>query len=493
MALCVSLAAAPLLLGADPEPSASSAPIPAERAVVSHGQTHPNGTTVNYTATAGTLLIYDAKQQATASMFYVAYTSGNPGTRPVTFCYNGGPGSSSIWLHMGAFGPKRVAVPDAASAGAAPYSLVDNEDGLLDKTDLVFIDAIGTGYSKIVGKGQGKDFYGFDQDAAAFGQFIQRYLTVSKRWNSPKYLAGESYGTTRSALLSKVLMRRGIALNGITLVSSYLNFPAFDNSQGDDEMYWLNLPTEAAVALYHHKLPQQPASLEALLNDARTFAQGDYLHVLALGTRATAQQRSAIAERLHELTGLSAAYIERSNLRVPPWRFEKELLGDSNEQLGRYDARYRGPVEDPIATDQEYDPSDSGISAAYTSLFNNYLTGTLHYNDPHPYAVTNYTVGRDWDQTRDQGGRGPIFEVTSDLTDAMTTNPALRVFSANGLYDLATPFFATEYSLDHMGYDGSLQRRITYGYYPAGHMIYLNAQAHAALKRDLDAFYDRTR
>jgi carboxypeptidase C (cathepsin A) len=498
IASAACLALAPLLLAASPspkpKPSATAAPVPKERAEVTHGSVRIHGTEVAYTATAGTLLLYDNDKNATASVFYVAYTAGNSGSRPITFCYNGGPGSSSIWLHMGAFGPRRVAVPEARAAGAAPYQLVENEDSLLDRTDLVFVDAVGTGYSQIVGKGKGEDFYGVDADASAFSQFIRRYLSHFGRWNSPKYLLGESYGTTRSAVLSKDLLGQGVALNGVTLVSSFLDFAAFDASQSDDMIYWLNLPSEAAVAVYHHKLPNPPSDLTAFLREVRTFAQNDYATALAQGTTITPAARTAMAERLHRYMGIPTDYIDRSFLRVPPWRFEKELLGSSDEVIGRFDARYRGPTQDPLAADQDYDPSDTAISSAYIASFNAYITSTLHYNETQPYKPTNYSVGRDWKFTRSQQGvTGPLTEVTSDLTEAMIKNPSMRVFSANGLYDLATPFFATEYSLNHMGYNASLRSRITFGYYPAGHMIYSNSESHAALTRDLDKFYDETR
>ncbi len=480
---------------ADPEPEASAAPLaPAKTpdAVTRHSA-RIGGRTLAYTATAGTIVLRDAKEQPAASVFYVAYTADGLGPRarrPLTFAYNGGPGGSSALLHLGAFGPRTVVTTNGAQTPPPPYDIVDNQQSLLAASDLVFVDAVGTGFSRLVGKGSAKDFYGVDQDGRAFEQFIRRYITANDRWNSPKFLAGESYGTTRSAVLAKMLQDDGIALSGVTLMSSALDFATLFGGPGDDLPYWLYLPSEAAVAAYHGKLPDKPADLDGFLRQVRAFAEGPYASALARGADLSAAERHAVATQLHADTGLPVDYLERSNLRVPPERFEKTLLGPEYRTLGRYDARFSGFDLDPVADSAEYDPSADAIFGAFTASFNRYVRDELHFRSDAEYVFLSRDVNAAWDFKRKSGGNfASTIDVSGDLQAALTQNAYLRVFSANGLYDLATPFFATEYSLAHLGVNEALQRHIQFGYYPCGHMIYLNPAAHAALARDLARFY----
>ena len=476
-------------------PSPSPAPVPAPKHYVTHHAIRVGGADLAYTATAGTILLVDAKDEPEASVFYTAYVrNGDAAKRPLTFFYNGGPGSSSGWLHMLSFGPRRVEVRNPGLTPAAPYALVDNQQTLLDRSDLVFVDAVGTGFSRIVGKGKPETFYGIDQDAKAFAQFIRRYVTANDRWNSPKFLFGESYGTTRSAVLVDRLQNDGMDFRGVVLLSSILNFSLDSTLPTDDAAYPLYLPTQAAVAAYHHALPNQPTDLPAFLAEVRAFAAGPYASALALGDRIPPATRDAIVARLHAYTGLSPNYLALSNLRVTNDRFEKELFRDRGRTLGRLDGRFLGIDIDPVADSPEYDPTDPAITGPVTATLNRYVRDELGYRTNDEYRTTNYPeVGDHWDFRRSPGAEPnnfPAANVAGDLKDAMTKNALLHVFSANGYYDFATPFFATEYTLDHLALDPSLRRNVSYGYYESGHMVYLDPSARARLRADLDRFYE---
>lgn len=471
-----------------------TAPIPPERTVKTEHEARIGGHSIDYTATAGTLNIRDEKGNVSASVFYIAYTKKGVdklSQRPVTFLYNGGPGSSSIWLHMGAFGPVRVQVADGKATPPPPYDLVDNQYSLLDKSDLVFIDAIGTGFSKPVGKAKGKDFWGVDEDIAGFAKFITRYVTVNNRWDSPKFLLGESYGTTRSAALVDYLQQQGMAFNGVTLVSSVLNYGI--GMPGTDLSYELYLPTFAAIAYYHDKLPHKPADLKSFLKQVRHFAVTDYAEALAQGQNLSAADENAIAQQLHNYTGLSATYLKQANLRVDASRFRKELLRGERRTVGRYDGRFEGIDMDAAGERPNYDASDTAIGGAFNAAFHYYLTNQLNYTADVPYKLTNYHIIREWDWKHTPPGRRravPLPYVAGDLGEALRTNPHLKVFSANGYFDLATPFFKTEYDISHMELDPSLTDHVQFGYYPSGHMIYLHVPALKDLKGDLAKFYD---
>lgn len=471
--------------------------IPPEHSSVTHHQLTLDGQTIHYTATAGTLLINGDDGKPYGSVFYVAYTQDgitDMRTRPVTFLYNGGPGSASLWLHMGSVGPVRVVTDSPDATGPPPYHVIPNSSSLLDKTDLVFIDAVGTGYSRPVGKATQKDFSGTDQDVRAFDRFIHRYVSVNQRWNSPKYLFGESYGTTRSAALVDALEGDGMSFNGVILMSTILNY--YIRSPGMDESFIGYLPSFAAIAWHFNKVANKPADMKAFLNDVRAFARGPYAEALSLGDNISAAQEDAIAQKMSSYIGLSADYIKESNLRISPQRFRAQLLRNEREILGRYDARFEGTDFDAAAEAPGYDPSSTGIEGVFVSSFHDYLERDLKYTTSEQYFPSGPDVNRMWDHSHRPAGGGqyPLREayVAGDLADAMRKNPHLRVFSANGLFDLATPFFITEFDLSHMELAPKIRDNVQFAYYPSGHMIYLNVEALKQLKADLARFYSQT-
>jgi carboxypeptidase C (cathepsin A) len=485
------------------------------------GSAQIGGKALSYQAEAGVLVVHvkdpmddDAPppkdehngppppQPPEATMSYVAYFRGDKedSHRPITFLFNGGPGSSTVWLHMGAFGPKRVVTADDTHSPAAPYRLVDNEYSLLDASDLVFVDAPGTGFSHLRGADKEKAFYGVDQDAHAFANFIVEFLSRHNRWNSPKYLFGESYGTTRSAALSNILENeKSLDLNGVILLSQVLNFDdgvdAPQLNPGIDLPYVLALPTYAATAWYHHKLPNQPATIEPLLREVEAFALSDYIQALAAGSTLSAERKSAIAAKLHDYTGLPADYIERANLRVNGGEFEKSLLG-SDTTTGRLDTRFAGPTIDPMSKEADYDPQSAAISSAYVSAFNDYVRTTLKFGDKKTYKPET-DVERDWDYMHkppgaDQKVPGPV-NVMPDLAVAMKQNPNLKVQLNGGYFDLATPYFAAVYELHHLPMQQALQNNIEMHFYPSGHMVYAHEPALQALHANVAAFIEKTR
>ena len=474
-------------------------PIPPERTAATHHELTLDGKDLHYTATAGTLLIRDGEDDHPyGSIFYVAYTldGADPNSRPVTFLYNGGPGSATLWLHMGSVGPVRVVTDSPEATGPAPYQIVPNQYSLLDKSDLVFIDAPMTGFSRAVGKATVKDFAGVDQDLMAFDKFITRWVTVNQRWNSPKYLFGESYGTTRSAGLADALENSGISLNGVILLSSILNYNV--RAPGLDTDYIANLPSYAAIAWYHNKLADKPADLKSYLNEVRAFARSDYAEALAEGDQLSPARFDAIAAKVAGYTGLSVEYVKEAKLRVSPFRFRKELLRDEGDILGRYDARFEGTDVDNAGEFPGYDPSDTGINGVFIAAFHDYLERDLKYETTDTYRASAEVIGEwDWHHRAPGAGRGyggeqQLPDVAEDLADAMRKDPKLKVFSANGLFDLATPFFQTEYDLSHMMLAPNLAKNVEFGYYPSGHMVYLNVDALRLLKHDLAGFYTET-
>jgi carboxypeptidase C (cathepsin A) len=473
----------------------AQAPVEEVEKISSHSIT-AQGRTIAYKATAGTLTIRNDEGKPTASVFYVAYTQdgSKPGTRrPITFLYNGGPGSASLWLHMGSFGPMRVQTANPEYIKPAPYAFGPNPDTLLDKTDLVFIDAVGSGYSRPLGEAKGKDFYGVDQDADAFARAIIRYVTKNSRWNSPKYIFGESYGTTRSGALAYQLQDRGVALNGVIILSSILNYGV--RQPGFDQIYLTYLPSYAATAWYHNRIPNKPADISAFLAEVRAYAAGPYAAALAKGHNLSDAERDAVAQQVSAYTGLSVDFLKRSNLRVDLNRFRKELLRDQRLTVGRYDSRYTGVDSDAAGEGADYDASDTSISGAFIATLSDYLANGLGYKTDLPYLPSARTEGWRWDFThRAPGSRQPQStpDVAIDLSAAMRTNPYLKVLSLNGWYDMATPFFGTEYDLSHMMLEPGERRNVEFRYYPSGHMAYLNPDALHMLHRDLAAFYDET-
>jgi carboxypeptidase C (cathepsin A) len=470
-------------------------PIPPERSSVTHHDLVLGGKALHYTATAGTLLIRDDEDKPYGSIFYVAYTldGAQANSRPISFLYNGGPGSASLWLHMGSFSPVCIQTDSPKATAGPPFQLVPNQDSLLDKTDLVFIDAPLTGYSRAVGKGTAKDFTGVDQDLHAFDRFIIRYLSVNQRWNSPKFLIGESYGTTRSAALSDMLGNDGVQLNGVVLISSILNYGIRDG--GYDTIYVGNLPSYAAAAWYFDKVQNKPPDVAAWVQQAREFAAGAYAHALFEGDRLSAAELDSVAKEVSHFTGLSVDYVKEANLRISPTRFRKEVLRDQRLTLGRYDMRFEGEDVDAAGENPSYDPSDTGITGAFVAALHNYMETQLDYNSTDTYRPSAGSIGQwDWKHKPTSGGFGGFTReqsepyVAADLASAMRKNPHLKVFSANGYFDLATPFFLTEFDLNHMQLPPELRDNVQFGYYPSGHMIYLNVQALHQLRGDLEKF-----
>jgi len=430
---------------------------------------------------------------ATARMFYTAYfkKGSSSENRPITFLYNGGPGSSTMWLHMGSFGPRRVVTTDTVHEAAAPYRIVNNDYSLLDASDLVFIDAPGTGFSRVFGKNKEDAFFGIDPDAHAFERFIRRFLTKYERWNSPKYIFGESYGTPRSAVLSADL--QNVDLNGIILLSAILSF---DNSAdepklnpGVDQAYALALPTYAASAWYHKKLPTQPAALEPFLAEVEAYALGDYMGALLQGSELPQARKQAVAEKLHEYTGLPVAYLLKSDLRVEGGAFSKTLKESEGLTTGRLDARYQGPDYDPLSSESDYDPQSNAISSAYTTAINQYLRADLKYGENWTYKPSAYgDPGFHWKFRQTEGGQN----VMPDLAKTMKANPKTKVLLAGGYYDLATPFFEGMYEMHHLPIPHELQANISYKYYQAGHMIYVNEGILKQFHEDVAAFIKGT-
>jgi carboxypeptidase C (cathepsin A) len=467
-------------------------PVPPETTSVTQHSLKLDGKKIDYTATAGNLLLRNSAGQAEASMFYVAYTADpkHSATRPITFLFNGGPGAGSVFLLMGSFGPKRARTSSPGITAPAPYVLADNADSLIDTSDLVFIDAPGAGLSRIVGRATGKRFWGVDEDLDAFEHFIERYLTVNQRWNSPKYLLGESYGTARAAMLAYKLSENNIALNGVVLMSSVLN--SATRAAGTDLESESYLPTYAAIAWYHDKLVPKPPSLPAYLDEVRAFAAGPYAQALAAGDSLPDLERDAIAARVAHYTGLNVDYVKRSQLQVWPSRFRKELLRSESRTVGRYDARFEGIDSDDASERPEYDASVTSVASAYDAALHQHLAQDLHYDATDAYRVFNDDALRQWDWKHRSwwGEQTAVPYAAGDLAEAMRQNPRLRVLSLNGYFDLATPFFQTEYDLAHMGLDASLRPNVQRTYYPTGHMIYLDDAALHALKGDLVRFYN---
>ncbi|MBU6404372.1 MAG: peptidase S10 [Pseudomonadota bacterium] len=495
LSLGVSAADAP----AKPETQSAAAHVapPKDEKSVTHGSVTINGKRIDYTATAGTIILKNKEGKPTGSMFYVAYVKNgvrDPSTRPIAFLYNGGPGSSSVWLHMGAFGPVRVISGDAHHTPPAPYNVVNNNDSLLDVSDLVFIDAMGTGFSRIIGKDQGgvgtpKDFYGVNADGKAFAQFISDYVSRNDRWNSPKYLIGESYGTTRSAVLVNDLQQQGMDFNGVVLMSSILNFETDSFNPGNDLPYISFLPSYAAVACYH-KVTQCPADLPAYLQQVKNFARGEYASALMLGSSLPAAEKAQIVQKLAQYTGLKPSYIEKADLRVNLFQFMAELQRNKDLVTGRLDGRYSGYAADQLAEYAFNDPQSDAITGAYTAAFNRYVRQTLHFGEDRNYIVLSDTVGRDWNW-KHYGGRinWPGYtNVAPDLAAAMRYNPHLKVQIENGYYDLATPFYGTEYTVEHLGLPPALQKNITLNFYDCGHMLYEQPESIKQLHANLVNF-----
>ncbi len=465
---------------------------------VTHHSIKINGTVLNYTATAGTLVLKNEKDSAVALFGYVAYTKdgeGDASKRPLTFAYNGGPGSSSMWLHMGILGPRRVVVNDPKNTPPPPYTLVDNENSITDVTDLVMIDPVGTGLSHAINKSADKDFWGVDEDIKSISQFIKQYVTDNSRWNSPKYLLGESYGTMRSAGVADYLQENfGMTMNGVILVSVVLDLRTLTFQNGDDISYVLHLPTYAAVAWYHNKLANKATDLPAFIDEVRNFAGGEYASALMKGASLSDAEKQQVLTKLSNYTGLSKDYLIKANMRVNEPQFTEELLRDSNLMVGRLDARYKGINPDPLGEYAFTDPQSEQISPAFTAEFMSYYYDELKVNKSLTYHTSAYSSeGFRWNWSRGGGNGDPSTPNTGvDLADAMNKNPDLKILVFNGYFDLATPFYATEYTFNHMGIPKNLQSNITMKYYDAGHMMYINPPSQNDFKKNVATFISNT-
>ncbi len=448
-----------------------------------------NGQTINYTARAGTMVMKDEEGMPRANFFFISYTRDgiDPTKRPVTFTFNGGPGSSSVWLHMGAFGPKRVAYrDDEGHAALPPYHLVDNENTLLDVTDLVFIDPVTTGFSRAIPFKESGKFHGVEADVESVGEFIRLWMTRYGRWSSPKFLAGESYGTTRAAGLSGWLQRQGVYPNGILLISSILNFETASFESGNDLAYQLFLPTYTAIAWYHKRLPGdlQNGPIENAVRESELFALGPYSHALMQGDAVADGERRDVIQTLARLTSLAPDYIDRANMRIRIDRFDKELLRNQRRTVGRLDGRFIGIDKDAAGESPEFDPSYAAIFGEYTAAFNDYIRKELKFETDAAYEILTDKV-RPWSYDRAQNR---YVDVGETLRGAMSQNPYLKVFVANGYYDLATPFAATRYTFARMQLDPEVRQNVSMDYFEGGHMMYIDRKAHAKLKKDVADF-----
>lgn len=479
----------------------------------SAGSVIVDGSRIAYQAIEGTLVVHpknwndsgtdDDKSNPTAvaSMSYAAYfkRSANPANRPIIFLFNGGPGSSTLWLHMGAFGPVRVLTGDHTHTPAAPYRTVNNDESLLDVSDLVFVDAPGTGFGRIAGKDADKSFYGVDQDIHAFAVFIREFLSKYDRWNSPKYVFGESYGTMRAAGLSLALETEDIDLNGVILLSDILDWDLLPDdpelNPSVDLPYVVSLPTYAATAWYHHKLPNQPQDLRKFLDQAEHFATTEYEQALVRGNSLSAARRKTIAGKLHAFTGLPVSYLLKANLRIEYGAFQKELMAGEEMTTGTLDTRFAGPTLDPLSKVSEYDPQSAAIGSAYVSAFNVYVRGTLKYGEGLHYKP-DIPVYDSWDYKHEPPGAGrPLIalpNVLPDLAAAMKRNPDMKVLVNGGYFDISTPYYEGWFEMHHLPIPARLQGNIEYRYYQSGHMVYVHLPALKELHDNVADFIRRT-
>jgi carboxypeptidase C (cathepsin A) len=447
------------------------------------------GQVINYKATTGYMVLREENGKAKGNFFFIAYTKDgttDPAKRPITYAYNGGPGSASVWLHMGALGPKRIVMTDMGGMAAPPFQVVDNEFTWLDFTDLVFIDPVETGYSRPAEGVDKKVFTGYTEDVQTVGDIIRLYTTRYQRWASPKFLAGESYGTTRSAGLSGYLQdRHGMFLNGITLISSILNFQTARFEKGNDLPFSLFFPTYAAIAWYHKQVPAYN-DLKTLLADAEKFAMGEYETALMKGDRLTETERKTLVEKMQKMTGLSAEYLEQTNLRIEIGRFCKELLRKDFKTVGRLDGRFTGVDYDAAGERNEFDPSyNAAIYGPYTMAVNDHLRRTLKYENDLPYEILTGRV-QPWNYNNVQN---QYLNVSETLRNAMSKNKYLKVLICNGYYDLACPYFATDYTVNHMFLDKSLRPNLRQTFYEAGHMMYIDKVVLGKMTNDVATFY----
>jgi len=476
--------------GGASRPTTDQSQAVAEKLSVTEHEMKIGDQTLKYRATAGVMPLKDEAGKHRANFFFVAYEklSDTPvETRPITFVFNGGPGAAAIWLHLGTAGPKHVELTSEGLPGTPPYRLVDNPTTWLTQTDLVFIDPVGTGYSRAAEGVKGEEFYGVQQDIDSVSEFIRLYLVRSQRWASPKFVAGESYGTTRAAMLSEHLLdRQGIALNGVILISTVLSFQTLSPGDANDLPYALFLPTYTASAFYHKKLSSElSGDLTKTLTEVKKWVNDVYTPALLQGDALPAEQRKSVAQAMAKYTGLTQEFIERANLKVSPGTFEKVLLQDRGELIGRFDGRVTGYVTEAVRTSTEYDPSLSLYVGPYSGTFNDYVRRELKYESDVQYEFLSGRV-QPWNWGR--GANGGWLYVGDNLRDAVTKHPALKVLVCSGYFDLATPFFATDYQVSHLGLSESLRKNIRQTYYEGGHMMYHHAPSREKLNKDIKEF-----
>ena len=458
---------------------------------ITHHELAMPGGTLKYTATTGYMIMKDEAGKARAKVFFIAYTKDgtkNPASRPITFTFNGGPGSSSVWLHMGGLGPKRILMDDMGGATAPPYKVVDNEYTWLDKTDLVFIDPMMTGFSRPAGETDKKEFLGYEEDIELVGDFIQLYTSKYDRWNSPKFVAGESYGTTRAAGLSGYLQdRHGMYINGLMLISAVLDFSTIRDHHGNDLSPLLRFPTFVATSWYHKQLDSKYDDLNKLLEEVEDFTMNEYALALLQGDALSDKVYNQVVDRIHEYTGLSKEYIRYTNLRLVVGRYNKELLRNEGQTVGRLDSRFKARDYNDAGERYEFDPSYNGaIYGPFTMAVNDHLRRTLQFESELPYEILTGRA-RPWNYSNVQNR---YLNVAETLRNAMSKNPYLKVWIANGYYDLATPYYATEYVVNHMFLRGPQRENIRQTYYEAGHMMYIHKASLIQFKKDVDSFLD---
>ncbi len=466
-------------------------PLTDEKPVVTEHQIQLGSRTLRYKATTGMMPMRTESGEIEANLFYVAYTlepAGKSASRPLTVCFNGGPGAGSLWLHLGAIGPKRARMNDDGSLPPPPYQLLDNAHTWLDQSDLVFVDPVGTGFSRARNDETGKKFWGVRGDIEAMGEFVRLFLTRFERWESPLFVAGESYGTTRAAGVSQYLADHGIGLNGVMLISTVMNFQTIRFAPGNDVPYALHLPTYTATAWYHKKLPADlQKDLEKAIEESRQFAAGPYIEILQKGDQLSAVERDGAAKKLARLTGLSETYLKRTGLRPEIMRFCRELLRAEGKTVGRLDSRITGIAPPDTAEQPEFDPSMTAIRPPYTAMMNAYVRGQLGFSTDREYFALGGGIKAPWNYDL-TGGQG-YADTSVNLRNAMAKNPHMKVFIGMGFYDLATPFHAVEYTVSHMGLDPQLRANIHWAEYEAGHMMYIHLPSLEKLKRDADSFY----
>ena len=480
-------------LGAEEKPAHNFLNLKEDIVSVTHHTIKINNQVIPYTATAGYLTLRDEEGKGKANVFFTAYTREDIkdlSHRPLTFAFNGGPGSSTVWLHLGALGPKKVLLDDNGFPLPPPFKLIDNPYTLLDVSDIVCLDAISTGFSRALPGEKPQQFHGVREDIEAVGEFIRLYLTRNNRWLSPKFILGESYGTTRATGLAGYLQGRrfGLYLNGVILVSSVLDFSTLDFSPGNDLAYILFLPTYTATAWYHHRLPNdlQTKSLREVLDEAEKLALNEYSLALLKGNSLSAEEKEVIIKKISRFTGLSPSYLAQANLRVSAYRFFKELLRNKHLTVGRLDSRFTGRDADAAGERPDFDPSSTAITGPFATLINHYLRVDLKFPNDLTYAI--YGNVRPWRWIYEQQDRTPNVYLAETMRQALNQNKFLKVFVANGYYDLATPYFATEYTFNHIGLNGEFKDRVKMGFYEAGHMMYIHKKSHAQLKKDLAEF-----